>query len=73
MGFCVVCQDLAQLLGRKGDLTAFSTRELELLRKRYNRTPRLTKPLLVEAFEHADEKSLLAVLYLLQRLSDRKE
>ena len=71
--FAAFAKTFAQLLGRRGDLTAFATRELELLRNFYNHTPRITKPLLVEAVEDASEKSLLAILYHLQRLCDRKE
>jgi len=71
--FPAFAKTLAQLLGRKGALAAFSSRELELLKKRYNRLPGITKPLLVEAFENAGEASLLAVLYQLHRLNDRKE
>ena len=62
----------ARLLGRKGGLSAFSTQELEILKNNYNRLPRLTKPLLVEAFESARDKSILAILYQLQ-VYKRKE
>lgn len=71
--FAAFAKALAQLLGRKGDLTAFSTRELEHLKNFYNRTPQLTKPLLVEAVENTDEKTILSVLYQLECLRDRKE
>jgi transposase InsO family protein len=63
----------AQLLGRKGDLSAFSAQELEFLQKLYNRTPALTKVLLVEACENAREKTLLAVAFELEQLARRKE
>lgn len=63
----------AHLLGRKGALTSFSTRELELLQTFYNRAPWLSKAHLTEAFEEATEKSLLAVLHTLYRFNNRKE
>lgn len=63
----------AKLLGRKGGITEFSTQELETLKKTYNRLPKITKPLLVEAVEGAQEKSILAIVYQLQKLCYRKE
>lgn len=63
----------ARLLGQKGGLSAFSTQELELLKKTYNRLPHLTKTLLVEAVEKAGEKSIPAVIYHLQIVYKRKE
>ena len=64
---------LAQLLGRKGDLTSFSQRELELLRKIYNQMPHITQPLLMDAVEAAEEKTFVHIYFQLQRLSHRKE
>jgi transposase InsO family protein len=71
--FASFAKALSQLLGRTGGITTFSSRELELLKKTYNRMPELTKPLCVEAVENAAEKTLLAVLYHLQRVYHRKE
>jgi hypothetical protein len=64
---------LAQLLGRKGDLTSFTAAELETLQKLHARIPALTEPLLREAVESAPEKTLPCVLYQIQELSQRKE
>ena len=71
--FAAFAKAVAQLLGRKGGLTAFSTRELELMKALYNKNPQITKPLLVEACENANEKTILAILYQLQHLCNRKE
>jgi transposase InsO family protein len=73
LSFSSFTSTFAQLLGQKGGLSAFSSQELEFLQKLYNRTPALTKPLLVEACEHAREKTLLAVAYELEQLARRKE
>ena len=62
----------AQLLGRKGGMSAFSTQDLEFLQKLYNRTPGLSKALLMEACEHAREKTLPAIAYELDQLARRK-
>jgi putative transposase len=64
---------LARLLGRKGDLTAFETAELEALKPLYDRLPSLTPRLVEEAVSRAREKTLACVLYELQRLARRKE
>jgi putative transposase len=64
---------LASLLGRKGGITAFSTREIESLQKCYNTTPALSRPLLEEAVAASSEKTVLAILFQLTRLSKRKE
>jgi putative transposase len=64
---------LAQCLGRKGDLTAFSTDELEALQKIYDRHPSLTEPELEEAVVRATEKTLPYIAHELEKLSSRKE
>jgi transposase InsO family protein len=63
----------AQLLGRKGGLTSFSTEEIEALQKVYNRNPSLTEPLLLEAFERAQEKKIPYIVWEIQELTKRKE
>jgi hypothetical protein len=73
LSFSSFTATFAQLLGRKGGVSAFSTQELEYLQKLYNRTPGLSRALLMDAFEHAREKTLLAVGYELQQLAKRKE
>jgi len=64
---------VAQLMGRTGDLSSFSTDELEFLQKLYTAVPTVTRPLLAEAFEKANEKTLPYVAYQLQQLASRKE
>ena len=63
-------QTLAQLLGRRGGLSAFSSDELEALGKLYPRV-QCTEPLLRQAVEQAPEKTIPAIAFQLQRLSDR--
>ena len=63
-------QTLAQLLGRRGGLSAFSSDELEALGKLYPRVE-CTEPLLRQAVEQAPEKTIPAIAFQLQRLSDR--
>jgi transposase len=64
---------LAQLLGRKGQLTALSAGELETLQKFHTRHPSLTQTLLVEACAKAPDKTVPCILYELQKLATRKE
>ena len=71
--FPTFAKRLAQLLGRKGDLTSFTAAELETLQKLHARIPGLTEPLLREAVEAAPEKTLPCVLFQIQELSQRKE
>lgn len=62
-------QTLAQLLGRRGGLSAFTTDELEALGKLYPRVD-CTEPLLRQAVEQSREKTIPAIAFQLQRLSD---
>jgi transposase InsO family protein len=64
-------QTLAQLLGRRGGLSAFSTDELETLSKLYARLG-CSEALLRQAVEQAAEKTLPAIAVQLQRLNDRQ-
>lgn len=71
--FPAFAKALAQLLGRSGDLTSFTDRELELLQRQYNRMPDLSRAQLSEIVESAREKTIPAVLFALQQFSKRKE
>lgn len=71
--FTSFAKTFARMMGRKGDLSAFSAWELELLKKIYNRSRAIEKAMLEEAFEKALEKTLPAVLYELRILIQRKE
>ncbi|MBE7548531.1 MAG: Mu transposase C-terminal domain-containing protein [Planctomycetia bacterium] len=51
--FMAFVQKLALLMGHKGSLSAFSSHELESLKKCYNRIPALNESLLTEAFQNA--------------------
>jgi len=62
-------QTLAQLLGRRGGLLAFTSDELEALGKLYQRVD-CTEALLRQAVEQSREKTLPAIAFQLQRLSD---
>ena len=64
---------LAQLLGRKGQLTALSAAELETLQKFYTRHPDLTQTMLTQAVEKARDKTIVCVLYELAKLAQTKE
>ena len=66
--FTAFAQTLAQLMGRKGELAAFTTQEYEALRQIYNRCPNLNAVQLTAAYEQATEKqSILAIAYELQQ------
>jgi len=65
-------QTLAQLLGRRGGLSAFTSDELEVLGKLYPRV-QCTEPFLLHADEPAPEKTIPAIAFQLQRLSDGGE
>ena len=58
----------AKLLGRKGGVSALSTQEMELLQGVHQRHPRITQPLLEEACQLADPKTLPVIVYHLQNL-----
>ncbi len=58
----------ARLLGRKGGLSSFSTKECESLKQIYERFPNLSENLLTQAFEKADIKDIVNIIYQLQML-----
>jgi transposase InsO family protein len=60
-------KSLAHLLGRKGGLSAFNADELEALKKLYQRVD-CTEPLLRQAVAQAEEKTIPAIAFHLQRL-----
>jgi hypothetical protein len=71
--FSAFAKSFAQLLGRKGELSSFSTEELECLQKVYNRNPWITEMSLLEAFEKAQEKTILYIVREIQNIADRKD
>ena len=71
--FADFAKTLAQLLGRKGDLTALNAGELETLQKFHVRHPSLTRTMLVEACEKTPDQTVPCILFELQKLANRKE
>jgi transposase InsO family protein len=71
--FPAFVKTIAELMGRKGKLTAFSAGELETLQKFYTRHLDLSRAMVAKAVEHAREKTVLCILYELQKLAHRKE
>ena len=67
--FADFVQTLGQLLGRRGGLSAFSSDELEALSKVYARVD-CNESLLRQAVEQSREKTIPAIAFQLQRLSD---
>ncbi len=60
--------NLAHLMGRKGGASAFSAGEYESLKQIYNRNPKLTEPILQEAFGKAEFKDFANIAYQVQQL-----
>jgi len=71
--FAEFVRQLASHLGRKGGLTAFTTEELESLQKVYQRLTTLDAPLLREACQRAEQRTIPDIVFLLQQLSHEKE
>jgi len=59
---------LAQLLGRKGQLSALTAAELETLQKFHTHHPAITQAMVTEAVEKARDRTVACVLYELQKL-----
>ena len=58
----------AKLLGRKGGASGLSTHELELLGRVHRNQPRITTPLLEQAFQRAEHKTIPVIVFHLQNL-----
>jgi hypothetical protein len=58
----------ARLLGRRGGVSSLGTHEMELLSQVHNRYPRITRRLLEEAFERAEPKTMVVIVFHLQNL-----
>jgi len=71
--FTDFAKTLAQLLGRKGDLTALSAGDLETLYNFHVRHPTLDKTMLATACKKAPDKTVPCILYELQKLAKKKE
>jgi transposase InsO family protein len=66
--FSAFSRKLAALLGRKGELSAFSANDYEVLKKAYNRMPKLNASILTTAFERSRTESIAEILYECQQL-----
>jgi len=71
--FAEFVKQLAGHLGRKGGLTAFTSDELESLQKVYQRLTSLDAPMLREACEHATQRTIPEIVFLLQQLAHEKQ
>ncbi|MCP3678826.1 MAG: transposase [Gammaproteobacteria bacterium] len=71
--FVAFAQKLARLMGRKGKLSAFTSDELEALKKIYNRIADLDEAMLLKAWEESSHKTLTHVIYQLQIIKLQKE
>ena len=71
--FVAFAQKLARLMGRKGKLSAFTSDELETLKKTYNRIADLNEATLLTAWEEAPHKTITHVIYQLQITKLQKE
>jgi putative transposase len=59
----------AELLGKKAGMSAFSTEEIETLKKLYDRYPGLNAASLREAFTAAETKTIGAIALMLQKFN----
>jgi putative transposase len=64
---------IADLLGKKGGLSDFTAHELESLKKTYNQSTQITKPLIKEAFARAPKPELPYIIFELKTLIQKKE
>jgi len=71
--FHAFAKTLAHLLGHEEGLSAFMADELEALKKFYNRNPNLTEPMLKEALEKTQNKTLPYLIHELGQLLKTKE
>ena len=71
--FVAFVQKLARLMGRKGKLSAFTSEELETLKKTYNRIANLNEAMLLKAWESSPHKTITHVIYQLQVIKLQKE
>jgi transposase InsO family protein len=64
---------IADLLGKKGGLSAFAAHELESLKKTYNQSTQISKPLIKEAFTQALKPELPYIIFEIKTLIKKKE
>ncbi len=71
--FAEFAKQLASHLGRSGGLSAFRADELESLQKIYQRLTFLDPALLEKACAQAQQRSIVEIVFLLQRLHDERK
>jgi transposase InsO family protein len=64
---------IADLLGKKGGLSDFTSHDLETLKKTYNQSTRISKPLIKEAFSRALKPELTYIIAQIKTLIKNKE
>jgi transposase InsO family protein len=70
--FSEFAKQLAEHLGRRGGFSAFRADELESLQKIYQRLKFLNPSLLQKACAQAQQRSIVEIVFLLQRLHDER-
>ncbi len=70
--FVAFVQACARLMGKKGGNAAFDERQLETLKRIYDRHPDLDDNILTRAFEKAEVKNISHVAHQLQQLEKEK-
>ena len=71
--FAEFVKQLAAYLGRKGGLAAFTTEELESLQKVYQRLTTLDAPMLREACERVEHRTIPDIVFVLQQLDHERQ
>jgi len=70
--FAQFVKRLADLLGRAGGLTAFTSEQLEALQKIYQRQATLDERLLEQAVQQADPQTIPVIAYHLERITHER-
>jgi transposase InsO family protein len=71
--FTAFIAKLSKLMGRKGGVSNFTTKEYEMLKKIYNKRFDLNENMLTEAFLRACSKTVPNIVYEIQIFKNRKE
>jgi len=71
--FPAFARTCARLLGRSGELSDWTSEELEALRKTFDRFPQMNSRWLEQAVAAAEPKALPAVLFELRRIAERNQ
>ena len=71
--FYEFAKTVAQLMGRRAGLTGLSSAELETLKKVYNQSRNITRKMVKQAFEKAQEPTLAYIILELKQLIRKEE